>query len=129
MKTETIEFISKDLLEYQSKIGKESQDLIDKIIEEYCPIIVGEKIKTIYGKEIEWLVVTEISLMSVDSWGCHGDRLSFEYSGIPLKKNRMPMKNRKPKWFGSFEKNGKIYNTPSYSRLLVSAASMNKRHG
>ena len=129
MKTETIEFESKELSEYKYKIDKESLVLINKIIEEYCPIAVGEKVKTLFMDNVEWLQVTKISLMAVDSWGWHGDKLSFKYEGIPLKKNGDAMKNRKPVWFGCFEKNGKIYHTPSYFRLLVSGASMMHTRG
>ena len=119
-----IEFKSKELTVFQDKIEKESLNLINKIIKEYCPISVGEKIKTLWGEVEEWMVVTTIDLMAINSWGCHGERLSFKYEGIPLKKNRVPMKNRKPKWFGSFEKKGKIYNTPSYLRLTIVPAKM-----
>lgn len=122
-----IEFKSKELTVFQDKIEKESLNLINKIIKEYCSISVGEKIKTLRGEVEEWMVVTNISLMAVDSWGWHWEKLSFEYEGIPLKKNRVPMKNRKPKWFGCFEKDGKIYHTPSYSRLSVVPANMFSR--
>lgn len=119
-----IEFKSEKLTEFQEKIDKESLSLINKTIKEHCPISVGEKVKTFYGKEVEWLIVSKISLMAIDSWGWHGNRLSFKYEGLPLKKNGEPMKNRKPVWFGCFEKNGKVYHTPSYSRLSVVPASI-----
>ena len=119
-----IEFKSKELTTFQDKIEKESTDLIAEIIKEHCPISVGEKIKTLWGEVEEWMVVTKISLMAINSWGEYGDRLSFEYEGIPLKKNRVPMKNRKPKWFSCFEKTGKIHGTPSYLRLAVVPANM-----
>lgn len=119
-----LEFKNKELTEFQDKIDKESCDLINKIIKEYCPISVDEKIKTLWGEVEEWMVVTNISLMAIDSWNQPGERLSFQYEGIPLKKNGESMKNRKPKWFGSFEKNGKVYNTPSYSRLAIIPAKM-----
>jgi hypothetical protein len=122
-----IEFKSKELTVFQDKIEKESLNLINKIIKKHCPISVGEKIKALYGEEAEWLIVTEISLMAVDSWGWHGEKLSFKYEGLPLKKNGEPMKNRKPKWFGCFEKNGKICHTPSYSRLSIMSANMCSR--
>ena len=119
-----IEFKSKELSDFKEKIEKESVALIDKIIKENCPISVGEKVKAIYGDTTERLIVSEINLMAVDSWGWHGERLSFKYKGIPLKKNGEPMKNRKPIWFGCFEKDGKIYHTPSYLRLSVIPARM-----
>lgn len=119
-----LEFKSKELTVFQDKIEKESLNLINKIIKEYCPISVGEKIKTLWGEVEEWMVVTNINLMAINSWRYPGERLSFEYEGIPLKKNRVPMKNRKPKWFGCFEKKGKIYHTPSYLRLTIIPARM-----
>jgi hypothetical protein len=119
-----IEFKSKELTVFEDKIEKKSINLINKIIKEHCPISVGEKIKTLWGDVEEWMVVTKIELMAVDSWDCHGDTLSFKYEGIPLKKNRVPMKNRKPKWFGCFEKKGRIYDTPSYFRLTIMPAKM-----
>ena len=119
-----IEFKSRELSSFEGKIEKESADLIAKIIKQDCPIVVGEKVKTLWGDVEEWMVVTKISLMAINSWGEHGDRLSFQYEGIPLKKNRVPMKNRNPKWFGCFEKKGKIYDTPSYSRLIIVPAKM-----
>lgn len=119
-----LEFKSKELAAFKERIDKESHVLINNIIEKHCPIFVGEKVKTLWGEVEEWMVVTKISLMAINSCGYHGGKLSFEYEGIPLKKNRVPMKNRKPKWFGCFEKNGKIYHTPSYSRLAVVPANM-----
>jgi hypothetical protein len=119
-----LEFKNKELTEFQDKIDKESCDLINKIIKEYCPISVGEEIKTLWGEVEEWMVVTKIDLMAINSWNYPGERLSFEYKGIPLKKIRIPMKNRKSKWFGCFEKDGKIYNTPSYSRIIIIPARM-----
>jgi hypothetical protein len=119
-----IEFKSKELSVFDTKIDKESCDLINRIIKEHCPISVGEKIKILWGHIDEWMIVTKISLMAIDSWNQPGERLSFQYEGIPLKKNGESMKNRKPKWFGSFEKNGKVYNTPSYSRLAIIPAKM-----
>ena len=119
-----VEFKNKELTEFQDKIDKESCDLINKIIKEHCPISVGEKVKTSWGYVDEWMVVTKISLMAIDSWSYPGERLSFRYEGILLKKNRVPMKNRKPKWFGSFKKNGKTYNTPSYLRFAIISAKM-----
>lgn len=119
-----LEFKSKELTVFQDKIEKESLNLINKIIKEYCPISVDEKIKTLRGEVEEWMVVTNINLMTINSWRYSEERLSFEYKGIPLKKNRVPMKNRKSKWFGCFEKNGKIYHTPSYLRLTIIPAKM-----
>jgi hypothetical protein len=119
-----LEFKSKELTEFQDKIEKESFDLITKIIKEHCPISVGEKIKTLWGNVEEWMVVTKIDLMAINSWNYPGERLSFRYEGVPLKKNRVPMKNRKPKWFGSFEKKGKIYHTPSYLRITIIPAKI-----
>lgn len=123
----TIEFQSKELSDYQDKIEKESTELINKLIIENCPIAVGEKVKSLFMNEEEMMIVTKISLMAVDSWGRHGEDLSFQYYGIPLKKNGEPMKNRKPVLFDYFEKNGKKFGTPSYFRLLVSAAIMGKK--
>ena len=117
-----IEFKSKELAAFARKIDKESVSLIKKIIKKHCPISIGEKVKTKYDKKREWLIVTEIELMVIDSWSMN--RLSFKYEGLPLKKNGEPMKNRKPVWFGCFEKNGKVYHTPSYSRLSVVPANM-----
>lgn len=124
-----IEFKSKELAWFKGKIEKESLDLIAKIIKKHCPISVGEKVKTFtYGNKVEWLIVSEISLLAVDSWGYHGEKLSFEYEGLPLKKNGEPMKSRKPVRFDHFEKKGKIYGTPSYSRLTVVPANMYRRY-
>ena len=122
-----IEFINKELDEFANEIKEKSIKLINKIIKNHCPIKIGEKIKSLYGKEETWLIVSKITLMAVDSWGWHGNRLSFSYEGIPVKKNGEPMKKRKPLWFNCFEKNGKIYNTPSYSRLIVDSAKMYSR--
>lgn len=123
-----LEFKSKELTVFQNKIEKESLNLINKIIKEYCPIFVGEKVKTFTfssnGDEIEWLKVSKISLMAIDLWNYPGERLSFKYEGLLLKKNGEPMKNRKPVWFSCFEKDGKIYNTPSYLRLTIIPARM-----
>ena len=120
-----IKFKSQELTVFKDRIEKESTNLIAKIIKKHCPISIGEKVRTFaYFNEVEWLIVSKISLMAIDSWNYHGDRLSFEYEGIPLKKNGVPMKNRKPKWFGCFEKNDKIYHTPSYSRIAVVPANM-----
>jgi len=129
MKSETIEFKSKELSEYQDKIEIESSAIIKALIKEHCPIAVGEKVKTFpYLAEAEWLMVTKISLLAVDSWGCLGEELSFSYKGAPLTKNGELMKNRKTVWFGTFEKNGKRYNTPSYLRRPVLVASMNHKN-
>ena len=119
-----LEFKSRELSKFEDKIEKESTDLINKIIKKDCPIVVGEKIKTLWGEIEEWMVVTKIELMAINSWNYPGDRLSFRYEGIPLKKNRVPMKNRKPKWFGYFKKNDKIYGTPSYLRVTIVPAKM-----
>jgi hypothetical protein len=123
-----IEFKNKELNKFTDKIEKESIILINEIIKNHCPIKIGEKIKTIYYRDrVMWLIVSKITLMAVDSWGWHGNKLSFSYEGIPIKKNGEPMKNRKPVWFDHFEKKGKIYSTPSYSRLIVDSAKMYSR--
>uniref|UniRef100_A0A6M3J360 Uncharacterized protein n=1 Tax=viral metagenome TaxID=1070528 RepID=A0A6M3J360_9ZZZZ len=125
VQTTDYHFFSNELQRYQYKIHLDSVKIIDNIIKKFSPIQVDENVETIdYGKEPEMLRVTKIELMAVDSWGAPGQKLSFRYEGMPLSKTGKPMKNRKPKWFGAFRKDGKYYDCPSYNRIKIVPAKM-----
>lgn len=121
------EFNNDVLQSFMRKIREESLTLIDNIIKKYSPIQIGEDAETTdYKKDSLILRVTKIELYAIDSWGGPGERLSFVYQGIPLKKNGEPMKQRRPIWFSSFIKNGKKYYMPSYNRFLIAEAKMHR---
>lgn len=120
------EFKSEEFERFKRKIYEDSDALIKKMIKENSPIKLDEDVKVFeYRDEIQMLRVSKIEVWAISSWGCQGDRLSFDYHGLPLKKNGEPMKNRKPIWFNCFEKDGKRYHMPSYSRIKVIRAHMN----
>ncbi len=117
------EFESKELQDFMKNIAESSCKLIDEIIKENSPIQIGEDVRTIqYAGNIEILRVTKITLWAIDSWGNPGKKLSFEYEGLPLRKNGEPMKHRNPVWFDAFEKKDKKYYMPSYNRIKVKSA-------
>lgn len=124
---ESDEFISKELNNFRRKIYNDSQELIKKIIEKNSPVQIGEDVEIIkHPGDTEKFRVTTIKLMAIDSWGEPGSRLSFYYEGIPLSQKGEPMKNRRPKWFSSFWKDGKEYRAPSCLRLEIVPARMVK---
>ena len=122
------EFESNELEKFKRDIRNQSLDLINKLVKKHSPIKIGETVNTWPSwsteNEAEKLIVTEIILMAVDSWGYPGDKLSFEYEGAPLKKNGEKMKNRKPIWFNCFKKNAKRYHMPTYNRVEVTTARL-----
>jgi hypothetical protein len=124
IKMKNFEFNNGALQSFMRKISKESLALIDNIIEKYSPIQIGEDVETVTYNGTQTLRVTKIELYVIDSWGGPGERLSFVYQGIPLKKNGKPMKQRKPIQFSVFIKNNEKYWMPSYNRFLITEAKM-----
>lgn len=118
------EFKSKELSKYMSKIEVESKTLIDAIVANKSPIQVGENIEAFLFLEPQPTRVVSVSLYAVSSWGYPGDRLSFEYEGMPLTKKGVPMRGRNPIQFNTFFKNGKRYSMPSYNRVGIKPARM-----
>lgn len=119
------EFVSAELSRFQAKIDKDSTALIAKIIKAHSPIQIGECVDSFEcGVYKQVLQVSKIKLCAVKSWGFPGDKLSFAYEGLPLKKDGSVMKNRKPIRFSAFRKDGKKYHMPSYNRLQIATARM-----
>jgi len=110
------EFESLELSEFEMKIRKESKSLIEKIIKEHSPIQIGDIVNE--------LKVIRVRLYGIDCWGSPFSKMSFSYEGIPLKKDGTPIKNRKPIWFSSFEKDGNRIEMPSYLRKEIVPATV-----
>jgi len=119
------EFECKELENFQKKIHNDSVELINWIIKKYSPVQIGDIIEiTEWDKSFKKLEITDINLHAINSYGHAGDRLSFDYAGLPLNKDGQVMKNRRRKYFGFFIKDGKQYHMPSYMRVEIKPARM-----
>ena len=124
MNINEFEFESIELREFDEEIKNRSKQLIEETIKNFSPIQIGENVKTFCGDTETILQVSEIKLYDIHSWNADFRKLSFSYKGKLLKKNGELMKNRKDQWFGLFEKDGKMYNMPSYSRDRIHVATI-----
>lgn len=120
---EQFEFKSDEFQDFKTRIAKESQDMIDQLINTKSPVKIGDIVTSKYS--VYKVKITRIQPKVIDSWGYFGDRISFYFWGIPVKKDGItPMKCRLEEPISWFEFNGKTYSMPSYNAIGVKPADM-----
>ncbi|HEX9972316.1 MAG TPA: hypothetical protein VGD14_09615 [bacterium] len=120
---EQFEFKSDEFQAFKARIGKESQAMIDRLIDSMSPVKIGDIVTSKHS--VYKVQITRIQPKIIDSYGYFGDRLSFYFWGIPVKKDGItPMKGRLEESISWFEFNGKTYSMPAYRAIGIKPADM-----